>query len=582
MVRLSLRYRLFLELVGQTPNELQARLATSPIDFEGEADSLSALIDAAAESSIAPRVETMVESTIRLLRTLKTTTAHPKIVVFSTSPQVAADFDAALRTATNDIAVFHVKSTDETGLKASTFASAKTAGVLVTDQWGEEGLNLSSADAIVHLDVPTSAARLEQRIGRLDRFGRKQAIIRHRILLPSDDDISPWQAWLDFLSEGLHIFNRSVSDVQFLIDDIEAEAFKRLFRNGPSALSEFATEVRLRIADERSSQHEQHALDRLALAEQPVEDFIQTMEGAEEDEEGLERDVDAWILGGLQLKKRPFEWPDRDPFKLGSTPQTLIPRLPWLSLFPADNNEPVTWRRRIATRRNGVALLRPGAPLIDVLERFTRWDDRGTAFMTWRTTPDWTGETWLGFRLCLVVEPNLPTADLLAPSRSELALARRAQQYFQNRNETIYVDINSDPVSDERLIEILERPYSKAGEAQTHADTNLGSRQRLLDGLIDRHAFESICRSVRDGARYAISNSTAYQEAIQAATKAASADLQRRHNRRASKPVANEVDDFDCQIIEAILPGLQDPLVRLDAMGLFVISNTRPPVAPNA
>ena len=34
-----------------------------------------------------------------------------------------------------------------------------------------------------------------------------------------------------------------------------------------------------------------------------------------------------------------------------------------------------------------VDLLRPGAPLIDVMERFTRWDDRGTAFVTWRIVP---------------------------------------------------------------------------------------------------------------------------------------------------------------------------------------------------
>jgi len=580
--RLSERYRLLLDLSSRTPEELRTLLSEEAVAFAGEADLIAGLVQAAAEASITPRIETMVESTARLLKTLRSSTSHPKIVAFASSQAVAAAFQSALQIRTDDLAVFHVTSANETGLDASAFASTKSAAVLVTDQWGEEGLNLSCADAIVHLDVPTSAARLEQRIGRLDRFGRKQTIIRHRVLLPTDEETSPWQAWLDFLGEGLHIFNRSVSDVQFLIEDIEVEAFKRLFREGPPALSAFAAEIRGRIAEERSSQHEQYALDRLALSERPVEDFIQSMEDAEEDEEGLEREVDAWIVGGLQLTKRPFEWPAPDPFKLGATKQTLIPRLPWLSLFPTDNQKAVTWRRRVATRRQDVELLRPGAPLVDVLERFTRWDDRGTAFMTWRTTSAWTGDPWLGFRLCLVVEPDLPVADLLAPSSSELALARRAQQYFRSRNETLYIDINADPVSDEGLIEILERPYRKAGEVQTYADTNLGSRQRLLDALIDPEKLQAACRAVRDSARHAIARSSDYEHALRSATEAARADLQRRRNRRSSKSAADDADDFESAMIEAILPGLQEPAIRLDAMGLFVISGTRPGLSANA
>ena len=38
--------------------------------------------------------------------------------------------------------------------------------------------------------------------------------------------------------------------------------------------------------------------------------------------------VDQWLVGTLQLKKRPFAWPEEDPFKLGITKQTLIPVCP--------------------------------------------------------------------------------------------------------------------------------------------------------------------------------------------------------------------------------------------------------------
>ena len=75
---------------------------------------------------------------------------------------------------------------------------------------GEEGQNLQFADAILHYDVPFSADRIEQRIGRLDRFGRRKDFIRHRILIPADDDSSPWQAWLELLTNCFQVFNGSV------------------------------------------------------------------------------------------------------------------------------------------------------------------------------------------------------------------------------------------------------------------------------------------------------------------------------------------------------------------------------------
>ena len=332
--------------------------------------------------------------------------------------------------------VIHLVTTDDAEASAEiveAFEESHKSGIIVTDRSGEEGLNLSFADAIVHLDLPLSAARLEQRIGRLDRFGRRQGIIRHRILLPSDDDTSPWSAWYELLANGFLIFNRSISNIEFLLEGFEVQAFQTLLQSGPDGLIALAAEIRARIAEERKSQDEQYALDRIALAEEPVEDFIQALEDAEEDEGALERRVDRWLVDSLQLKKRPFAWPENDPFKFGVTNHTLIPRLPWQSELGIDDAQPLTWKRRIATKRSDVVLLRPGAPLIDVIERFTRWDDRGTAFVTYRTALDWPGDLWIGFKLCFVIEPSFELSDLLAPTRAELAKSRRAQRYFAPR-----------------------------------------------------------------------------------------------------------------------------------------------------
>src|SRR5262249_45284698 len=182
----------------------------------------------------------------------------------------------------------------------------------------------------------------------LDRFGRRQGVIRHRILVPSNEDTSPWGAWFHILATGFLIFNRSISDIQFLLESLESQVFEILLQEGPGGLSTLAVDIRARIAEERKSQDEQYALDRIALAEESVEEFIEALESAEVDEGALERAVDRWLVDALQFKKRPAGWPEDDPFKLGVNSQTLIPRLPWQSELGLDDAQPLTWKRRIA------------------------------------------------------------------------------------------------------------------------------------------------------------------------------------------------------------------------------------------
>lgn len=577
--RHAARYADFLDALSAGPNVFTSLLANAIPIFADEDELLRSLQSIAQTCDVGGQIETMVESAKRLVKTLKAETRDPKIVVFASSTHTASAFYEAFRRTSDEISIYLLTDTDQEEMSGSLtgFVEPQKTAVLVADRFGEEGLNLNCADAIIHLDLPMSAARLEQRIGRLDRFGRRQGIIRHRILLPSDDEMSPWSAWFEFLAQGFLIFNRSISDVQFLLEDLEAHAICTLLECGPDGLVALAVEIRDRIAEERQSQDEQYALDRIALAEEFVEDFFQVLEDAEENEQGLERSVDQWLLGVLQFKKRPFAWPQKDPFTLGVTPQTLIPRSPWLEEFGVDDGQPLTWRRRIATKQPDVTLLRPGAPLIDVTERFTRWDDRGTAFVTWRVAPEWVADIWIGFRLCFVIEANIAISDFLAPTRAELAASRRAQRYFAPRSHVLHVDISGDMVTDNALLVILERPYVSSGRGSMGTDLNLASRPHLLEELIDAASFQHCCRSVRDTARAALSALPEVRDQIAAAEQAACADLDRRRNRLIRRQSAGDtLARADIDMIETILPSIRKPAIRLDAMGCFVVAQHAP------
>jgi ATP-dependent helicase HepA len=471
---LAVRYRELLSAVSEGAAALRAWLAGTAPMFVGEVEILEVLREQNKDYQDADRIETMVESVRRLLKTMQTGGDKPKIVVFATATALAVAFHQALESGLKDTTCLLLidgrSAVDNDMGSVAAFAQAPDASVLIVDRSAEEGLNLSFAHAIVHLDLPLSAARIEQRIGRLDRYGRRQGIIRHRIMLPSDEDESPFAAWQTFLSDGLSIFQRSISDVQFLLEDFEARALDALLMVGPDALAGLGEEIRTQIAEERKSQDEQYALDRIALAEEPVEIFIQALDNVEADEAALEASVDQWLIGTLQLKKLPFARLEQDPFTLGFARQTLIPRVPWQQQLKLDENQPLSWKRRIATRCTAVTLLRPGTPLLDVLTRFMRWDDRGTAFVTYRPVADWYGEVWIGFKLCFTIEPSLGTADLLAPSPVELAASRRAQRYFAQSEQTLFIDINGDAVTDPTLLTSLSRPYNgSVGKARRHA-----------------------------------------------------------------------------------------------------------------
>ena len=547
--------------------------------FQEENEILQSIRHLALSSEGDDGIETACESTRRLISSLRKESANPKIVVFSSSAYRARSFYSAFQSSVEDWETFLFAGVDaaEESIALEKFASSEEAAVLVCDHGGEEGLNLAFADAIVHLDLPFSAARIEQRIGRLDRFGRTHSIVRHRILLPNEEDDSPWYGWMKFLSNGLAIFNRSISDIQFLLDQFELQFFRLLLEQGPEATDPLATEIRDVVRDERHSQDEQYALDRIALAEEPVEDFIESIDDAEADEAYLEEAVDRWIIEALQLNKRPFSYPKEDPFKLYPTKRTLIPRLPWLEAFDVEEPRPLTWRRRIATNHPEVTLLRPGAPLIDLIERFTRWDDRGTAFVTLRTDPEWPGELWIGFQLCFVVEADLPIADLFSPTLEELAAIRRAQRYFQPQVFQMYVDSNGDKVTDPSLLSILQRPYRSSGRNIARPpDLNLASRPQLLEAVIDPSQFSSLCRSVRDETRNRLLGDPELSERITKACDLIKSEIQRRRLRIDRRREAGEKDSqAELKIIEQILPAVSKPNVRLEAMGCFVVSRER-------
>lgn len=538
--------------------------ARMTIDTDADAPaSLRSALD--GETGPRTRVEVAADVLVGQLRRLEHQgQATPKLVTFATDSACLPRLEKALLELGRQAAVLtHDLGPAEAEARAQRFRDDPGCAVLLCDRAGEEGLNLSFADGILHLDLPFSVTRMEQRIGRLDRFGRRKRSVRQRVLLPSDDDLSPWAAWHEVLRDGFEIFEASTSDVQFVLPDLEADLAAALLERGADGLRAKIPEIRERLAAARRAADEQYALDAVALADDSV-DLVEAIEESEADEPGLQSAIEQWLVGTLQFERGRVE---QDQVIYRWARETLVPKHPWGDELAANLDCPVTWRRRVALHR-GVALMRPGAPLIDAMERHLRWDDRGSAFATWRVDPAVSGDdiAWIGFRLCFVLEPSLDHDLAIFRQSDREGLKRRAQRFLQSSTAELHLDGEGSPAP-ASLLPILCKPYSKEPRPEGGRDFNLCSRSRLFQSVISPGAFANLAREMRNRAQAAVLADPYVQVRISVAEKAARADA-RRFLRRGGGVASGAV--------EAIVDAVRTPRVRLDSMGFFVLSRTPP------
>lgn len=117
------------------------------------------------------------------------------------------------------VATFYAQKTqDELQEAADKFQSQSSCRFMLCDELGGEGRNFQMADAIIHIDLPWSPIKLEQRIGRLDRVGRDidkevLSVVFNSTGTIEEDLFSLWD-------EGLNVFNESLSGLEIVLQEI--------------------------------------------------------------------------------------------------------------------------------------------------------------------------------------------------------------------------------------------------------------------------------------------------------------------------------------------------------------------------
>ena len=186
---------------------------------------------------------------------------------------------------------FHGMAADDKEKEARWFQRDPAHWLLVTDETGGEGRNFQFAAELVHYDLPWSAARVEQRIGRLDRLGRERGDVVSNVVCCAD---SNEDALLRCFERGFEVFTRSISGLEFALRELEREIVGAAVGEGTSGLAALPESLRISVEAERARDEGAEVLDE-ASNERQIAEIYRSAQSTPEREHALENAFAAYF-----------------------------------------------------------------------------------------------------------------------------------------------------------------------------------------------------------------------------------------------------------------------------------------------
>lgn len=553
----------------------------------------------------------------RLCEGLRSLPEMTKAVVFCASENAADEVFAHLKSH-HISAVRH--DTAEIGADANghawrEFLTNSTIQAIVCDRDAEEGINLQGGDkVVVHFDLPVQPNRIEQRMGRVDRYGAGRPVESYVLI---DEDAPLQAAWFGVLDQGWGVFNRSISSLQYLVEAELGALTRALIHDGVEALD--ALRDRLTgpsglVARELKLIDQQDALDQLSpVPEADLEDLFE----ADADWRSIRDAMMYWIEDTLLFRKvyeprRPGTQSVDEPFRLhycspdgDNNPPTLIPSSGFIDDFlgaidvkaPGSRSirpqsYPYVVHRPSAVRRR-VRPLRYGTEFIEAIKSFSDLDDRGRSYAMWRQVYDHfsPSEIRLCFRFDFVIETRLDealavlTADRGQSSQAARAvLARRGDTLFRPAVMQVWVDEEGDELPQDFIERFLMPEYAKQG-GNGYIDKNLETPYLRVFRKMAPDTFanwEERCKRMRDRALAIVMARPELERRQHLALGRALAEdeiryaqLQTRIQSLHGREAEAEARQFTLEqaLNEALHRGISSPSVKVDVAGVVFLTS---------
>lgn len=526
---------------------------------------------------------TEAEACVQALRPM--VRKHRRVIIFCGPGDCAGRVRDHLHGAAGDRLVLeHTRRKDGESCEDAVARWRRHGGVLVCDDSAEDGLNLQDADAIAHFRLPWSPNRLEQRLGRVDRYdgtsaGRAPA--RQYVVTSPEGEYSLRGAWLSLLTEGFGIFSGSVSALQDAIDQELPMIWAAAVNDGPEGIRMLSAAVRDDMARERKEIDSMDMLESISDTASGMGKIAASIGELETRWRTIENAVLGYVgegKGGLRfVDERKGPRLQVVSFRRGPADPLMSPRLfqrSGAALRP-DVMEG-GFNRTAVLRLPGTRLFRSGNPFIDMLASVGAIDERGQASVFLRRDAHVPGEPEIYFGMDYLVQADLDDALRLAGDApgTRRALRRQADRAFEPFMSRVWVPAGGDAaIADPELLTWLDRPYDKE-----RGDVNLNPDRfgPLLEWFGGQDKFAQAARKADQVGRRELARvsdldarRTRAQEQGRRALAVQSAQAQARH---AAGSLVTDTDSYllDVNMAEALIAGLSHPRQRLMAVTSLV------------
>ncbi|PPK37637.1 hypothetical protein CD175_15290 [Pseudomonas laurylsulfatiphila] len=491
--------------------------------------------------------------------------------------------------------------------------------VLVCDARAEEGVNLHGGRKVaVHFDLPSSPNRLEQRLGRLDRYGSGSPIPSYALI---DDANGDELAWTEVLDLGWGVFQQSVASLQYLIESVSDSLALEWVNHGVSALTELTIHLsgpEGLVQREISQLNHQDAIDSLANREIPGMEALEDQDGDYAVWQSAFRQFAGHALGFVLRSETLLGQTKAEeaPFRIGYAyrdvdRETLLPLSGFMKnfLITVDPTAvgggarlPLSYRyafkRKTATNRKSLAhevrLLRVGDPLVTALERVCESDDRGRAFAVWRADREYLVSDPCGadlyFRFDFVVRPAFDAGEAFAeegdgsPSRN--ALLRKGGMFLPPLSIRIWMHGSGGlEIEPSELLagEYIDRP--QGGRSDFNLNASRWSKIPSSVRATWMRDWSGLCTGMRMKAEAAVRTSDAVTQHIAAGARACAQERKLcnsqgevragRLNGAAREQELRELH-MAVEMYRALEAAIERPRVDLDVVGAVFLSSSSP------
>ena len=478
--------------------------------------------------------------------------AAEKVVVFAGFDATATRVAHLLRTSLGDQRVADLTASDSPQAATAIierFRSDRVCQALVAPPVANEGFNLQFADQVVHADLPWMPNVVEQRIGRLDRYGADSPFATTVIL---DGDANSYcDAWYRCLRDGFGVFERSVAGLQMVIPSVMRAIRQTLLLEGLDGLEQKTKQLPAELARELDAIEERESLDSIEAAG-TTRDYLTGLMSADELANELESALRrSASLGGAEFRATH----SRHRFRLTFG-------------TPHESEADLTVDRDFAVRDPQVELFRPGHPSFERFDRVATGSESARTYAVRIGHTDAVHDTDLFWCVDLLVAPRGPS--MMTPERDDDyrfwhdTVAARARWYLPPRLLTVVLDARLDPLAE----------HGDLINATSSADRiEFGEDDWPLGDFIHEDDWAGQCTAAAAAARDHVLRTAAVRSMIDAAARGAARDSSEAEHQADARQTALVLAAMDglpeeLELRHAVIEAIELATATVDAIGI--------------